>query len=293
MIDATCSVDGCGNKALRQGKCRKHLYPNGDKRRALPCSVEGCTGKVYARGLCGKHYSADRAKLMPCSVDGCNRGYVNKGLCSTHYRRLRKGQDLLAPMQTRKYSLVGRWDDRWLAPPGAKECWPCARWFIAPDPTQLYCSRDCKNGRPFGRPVLLIKWCQKCGKGLSGPKSTGLLNKKYCQSCARSVKTLKENQRKNLRRGRGIASEMTGAVTVEDLRRLLGDRCHLCGKKIDFSLPPNHPLSVTEDHLIPISLPGSWHGPGNVALAHRRCNSRKGNRWADAPMLPLVFADAG
>lgn len=47
-----------------------------------------------------------------------------------------------------------------------------------------------------------------------------------------------------------------------------GWKCHICGKRVtkkDWSL----------DHLVPLSKGGS-HTPENVALAHRRCNSRRG-----------------
>lgn len=60
-------------------------------------------------------------------------------------------------------------------------------------------------------------------------------------------------------------------------------RCHLCGRRVrraDFTL----------DHLIPLSK-GGTHTRDNVATAHRRCNSSKGNRFSthkslSAPSIP-------
>lgn len=44
-------------------------------------------------------------------------------------------------------------------------------------------------------------------------------------------------------------------------------RCHICGR-------PIKPKDLTLDHLIPVSR-GGTHRTGNVAAAHRRCNSRR------------------
>lgn len=52
--------------------------------------------------------------------------------------------------------------------------------------------------------------------------------------------------------------------------------CHLCGKPIDLTLPSTHPMSFTADHLDAIASGGNLHGA--IAPAHRRCNSRRGNR---------------
>ncbi|MEU8055701.1 HNH endonuclease [Microbispora bryophytorum] len=54
--------------------------------------------------------------------------------------------------------------------------------------------------------------------------------------------------------------------------------CWLCGKWIDQTLPPQHPMSATVDHVIPISRGGPELDPSLLRPAHRSCNSRKGNR---------------
>jgi 5-methylcytosine-specific restriction endonuclease McrA len=65
---------------------------------------------------------------------------------------------------------------------------------------------------------------------------------------------------------------------METLRRRPGgDKCHLCGSPLDFSIRrTKHPLYVTVDHLIPKSLGGGDH-INNLKLAHRSCNMRRGN----------------
>lgn len=54
--------------------------------------------------------------------------------------------------------------------------------------------------------------------------------------------------------------------------------CHLCGKKIDLSLPRGHEMAGTVDHLVPVSRGGARWDPSNHRSAHRLCNMRRGVR---------------
>jgi len=49
-----------------------------------------------------------------------------------------------------------------------------------------------------------------------------------------------------------------------------GGKCHLCGK------PVNNISEASRDHLVPLSA-GGCTCSGNIALAHRSCNSRRGS----------------
>jgi len=49
-----------------------------------------------------------------------------------------------------------------------------------------------------------------------------------------------------------------------------GGRCHLCGKTV------NTMSEASRDHIVPLSL-GGCTCTGNIALAHRSCNSRRGS----------------
>lgn len=62
--------------------------------------------------------------------------------------------------------------------------------------------------------------------------------------------------------------------TREYLARLFGATCHLCEQPIDMTLPADHPGAPQVDHLDAKSAGGSYTW-GNVALAHRTCNSSK------------------
>lgn len=57
--------------------------------------------------------------------------------------------------------------------------------------------------------------------------------------------------------------------------------CQLCGDPVDRTLPPQDRMAATLDHIVPRSLslfPDD--SPENLRLAHRACNSARGNRVA-------------
>lgn len=61
-------------------------------------------------------------------------------------------------------------------------------------------------------------------------------------------------------------------------------KCHICRKRVNMNLDVQDIYSPTMDHLIPISLGGD-HTYANIRLAHRICNSRKGNRAVNEQLL--------
>lgn len=71
------------------------------------------------------------------------------------------------------------------------------------------------------------------------------------------------------------------------LRRVRGrgEPCWICGHALDPSLPPGLPESLECDELVPVSKGGSPYDPGNVAGAHRCCNS-----WRKARGVSYVRA---
>lgn len=74
-------------------------------------------------------------------------------------------------------------------------------------------------------------------------------------------------------------SDRTYRKRAAELRKATSDNgwpCHLCGKPIDMTLPYTHPLAFTADHLDAIANGGQLLG--DLAPAHRRCNSRRGRK---------------
>lgn len=103
MADRTCIVDGCGNRRVGRGYCRKHyqrwrshrdpLVILRKERRAEQCEMHECTAEVKARDLCAAHYEAwrrSRTDAARCSQDGCPHPAITRGLCDLHVARERR-----------------------------------------------------------------------------------------------------------------------------------------------------------------------------------------------------------
>ena len=67
--------------------------------------------------------------------------------------------------------------------------------------------------------------------------------------------------------------------------------CGICGKPVDFSYKPPHPLSPSVDHIIPVSKGGHPTDISNLQLAHRCCNRAKGD-LAEKKNTPAPVNDA-
>lgn len=79
---------------------------------------------------------------------------------------------------------------------------------------------------------------------------------------------------------RRAKAELEGNATPGSIRAKWeagNHSCILCGQPIDDTLPPNHPMSRTLEHLTPISR-GGTHDIDNLDFAHFRCNSSKNNK---------------
>lgn len=72
--------------------------------------------------------------------------------------------------------------------------------------------------------------------------------------------------------GRRIAISKRSRI---DIYERDGRICQLCGGPVDLKLPWTDRWSATLDHIVPYSLGGA-DDPGNLRLAHRSCNSRRG-----------------
>lgn len=79
-----------------------------------------------------------------------------------------------------------------------------------------------------------------------------------------------------LRRAREKGAEKTEVIHLSVLADRDGWICHLCKELVQKD-------SWSMDHLIPLSLGGN-HTYDNVALAHRLCNVRRGNKTIPLPL---------
>jgi 5-methylcytosine-specific restriction endonuclease McrA len=119
------------------------------------------------------------------------------------------------------------------------------------------------------------KICANCGKPYSGnPRS------KFCDDACQRASAIRKYKVKRL--GGRVES-----VTMLDVAKATGGKCHVCGLACELAMPANEAASTTMDHLIPTSL-GGPHVIGNTKLAHMICNTEK-----DVSVKPqaLIFSD--
>jgi hypothetical protein len=84
-----CSVDGCEERCVGHGFCRKHYKrwrKYGDPsvthrayRNPSACSVEGCPDRVLAKGLCERHYALTTRNGAPVRTRVFTGIYIKDG----------------------------------------------------------------------------------------------------------------------------------------------------------------------------------------------------------------------
>ena len=125
-------------------------------------------------------------------------------------------------------------------------------------------------------------YCELCGAVMLGRKGTH-----WCEECRRR----KENKYKDISRRVKIEKALVDSdITLDGLLRRDGCACHICGGLCDvndfiktdkaFIAGNNYP---SIDHVIPLAK-GGLHSWDNVKVAHRICNSLKGDSYDKAEM---------
>lgn len=161
-----------------------------------------------------------------------------------------------------------------------RACSFCEALFLARKDSEVFCSAVCSTKR-YAKAGL---HCVDCGK----PRR---FYSQRCELCrvkrAESVKhseSMKrcKKQAKARRRAKGKAV-ISAPVSLVDVIKAHGKRCHLCGKAVDVSTA-NQPKSATMDHVVPLAL-GGWHDLNNLRPAHHLCNSLKGAQFTGQLML--------
>jgi 5-methylcytosine-specific restriction endonuclease McrA len=67
------------------------------------------------------------------------------------------------------------------------------------------------------------------------------------------------------------------ALSVHQIAERDGNRCHICSRKVNMTWSGMAKWGPTIEHILPVSQ-GGTNEPGNLALAHRHCNTARGNR---------------
>lgn len=154
----------------------------------------------------------------------------------------------------------------------------------------ITCSLQCKRARDFKLRKMYQYICQHCHINFESPNK----DIKYCSTtCVGEAQRLeaierakttiprhifpnKEARREYIRRKR-IRENFVDDVKIEILIERDKGVCQLCNEPVLLDVHYQHPLSATNDHVIPISL-GGEHSYANCQLAHRKCNTAKNNR---------------
>lgn len=142
---------------------------------------------------------------------------------------------------------------------------------------QVCCSRRCaflhaphrdRAGWRGGEPIVAP--CEDCG---TAAPSSGWPHR--CRPCAEVRRRASKRRHDSIRRGAKPPRSRSYALTIVELGTRDGWRCHLCRRHVYRHLQWPHPGCATFDHLIPVVEHGDEE-PENLALAHLRCNSRRG-----------------
>lgn len=154
-------------------------------------------------------------------------------------------------------------------------CSTCNPPIQKPKPQAESCKkakqRQVKSAEVFNRGQQLgFAFCESCG-GLIPPGST-----RRCAACRTNLKHRRWNVKKERRRKAAFTKE-SGSISLQALVLRDNGICWLCGKPCNIDADSNDNEYPSIDHVVPISKGGKdeW---SNIKLAHRLCNSLRGNK---------------
>lgn len=170
-------------------------------------------------------------------------------------------------------------------------CSTCFAPFVASRKDQRYCSRRCREvQRLKGGCAEVDKPCTHCGVRMVAVHPLRQFCSAHCRTEAcearlspaeRTARWERRRARWQRRRASRQGASVGPAFTVRDVVARDGWQCSLCGGGIDQELRHPHPMSLSLDHVMPLSR-GGEHSLANAAAAHLVCNVAKGNRLAVA-----------
>lgn len=245
-------------------RCGAVLEPRPDGPRAKWCS-DTCR---YP------HLASATVRCQGCPAEIVVGPLSNGRLWCDRCRKIRRAAVQRQNAQRRRPCPLGRatkvlhWDDpvraKWRRTLRVRRCAGCpaavGRKFAK------WCSEACYNrhGRPVREGATAIAYgaCLECGRLFV--RRAGQLGS-YCSQG--HAKRAEKRTRRHRLRTNGPAEHFT----LREIGDRDGWRCHLCGRKVNPTLDPQHARAGSIDHLIPVSDDG-LHLRENVALAHRECN---------------------
>lgn len=254
----TCTT--CGEQFMSRRKGRIYCSKRCNDLGQPPCEHDGCDKPRRAKGLCIGHYNAQhpsekRHPKQERICEGCGRRYATErpnGRCCS--------ESCWATVVRRE---TGR---SALAIPGQR------RWHdIVAIPQQR---------KPFG--LYTCGQCRICGTWFTSQYTQVTCSTECAAAKKRRAKRIEKLARRAKERGATIAKVDPWKIYIRD-----GWRCWICCRPVDQGLGPEHRMGPSLDHIVPLSWDDPLHDPSNLRLAHRICNSRRGNR--DTHAQPMLF----
>ena len=216
-----------------------------------------------------------------CTRPGCDKPHRARGLCGSHYNQA--FQPNRHAKRVVECSVCGKPCEKYASGTRRPVCGYRCRYAIT-------YGKDIAEGREMVGPVVrrpipepepdapklrfVEGACGWCGDRFTFDLQTNGTAARFCaQSCAKAYHRARYKEK----RGRfWINPRDRAAIYERD-----GWACQLCGEPVDRALDPTDRWAATLDHIEC----QSWtlvpdHSPSNLRLAHRMCNSVRGDRAA-------------
>lgn len=143
------------------------------------------------------------------------------------------------------------------------KCKACERVFYHRT-ERTFCSDECKQN-------AWQRTCGDCGSRYTQKKNTS----GKCRNCRKRDKNRASSVRLKVRRGK--ARTAINKISVHQCWQRDGGKCQICRKAIRLDVKWPDPMSMSVDHIVPLSK-GGTDEESNVRAAHLGCNSRRGNK---------------
>lgn len=138
----------------------------------------------------------------------------------------------------------------------------------------LQCGIQTRGGQICSDECRIARWSRKC----NDCDAEYVQKKNTSGKCGRCRKKDRERASSvRLRVRRGKVRVAVNKLSVREVFDKDGGRCQVCKKAINWDLSWPHKMSMSVDHIVPLSKGGSDEAE-NVQAAHLGCNSRKSDK---------------
>jgi hypothetical protein len=234
-----------------------------------------CSSRAYANLKAGRPIDS-RGWVPQETCAYCGQDVVNKpnakycsGRCAYQARIIEQRKRIHTTKRRQGLPIPGD-----IVPCANPQCFNAAIYVnlraFCSDHCQQYvqCNKQWLGEGPSSR--IYFYPCPDCSTPILHRSQNG--SHKVCPPC-RLIRNKAINARKSHAR-RAIGPPV---LSVNEIAERDGCRCHICHRKVDMSLSGKAKWGPTIEHIVPVSQ-GGTNDPGNLALAHRYCNTARGNR---------------